>query len=245
VLLTGSRLKISNGFSIRIFAVRKVYFFSAFALVALVCATSAQASFVFPVNNTGREFGLGDNDTNWKVAFSGATSVPTTDPSLTFADSFVANPRPATWVANSDDSKWVSPTVNQTLAPGNGNLPGFYYYKTTFNLGALAPSTANFTFRWATDNSARLFLNGHDFSPPFTTPNSGFSNFSSVQTVNSNFVSGVNTLVIRVRNITNQISPTGLRFEFLSTSAVPEPASAALFMIGLPAIGMVFRGRRS
>jgi hypothetical protein len=219
---------------------KKLFICLAFAAICSISASSVQAAFVFAVNNTGLG-AVETEDSNWKYAFS-ATEVSTTDPSLTFANSIVSNPRPVNWVANSATSKWVSPTADQSF-PGPGNPPGWYYFQTTFNLTGFDPSTASFNFRWATDNSATLFLNG--VSTGFTRPDSAFSSFTSALTVNTGFVSGLNTLTLKVLNSGDSNSPTGARFEFLSTSAVPEPASAALFLLGVPAIGLVFRGRRA
>lgn len=97
------------------------------------------------------------------------------------------------WLPNDGASKWIS-VVNPGTTSING---GGYGYRTTFSLAGFIPSTAQLTFSVAIDNAmTNVFLNGLATGQAFA----GFAGFSSPFTVNSGFVSGVNTLEFGTEN---------------------------------------------
>jgi len=115
------------------------------------------------------------------------------------------------WVyPNGPSSKWISPRADQ--ATPNYNTQGDYTYRTTFDLTGLDPSTASLSGWGAADNSAVVKLNGVQLATigGFGSP----TNFS----LNSSFVSGVNTLDFIVNNAGSSGSPTGLRVEVSGTA---------------------------
>ncbi len=117
------------------------------------------------------------------------------------------------WVANDSNSKWIGPRRDAGTSPYNA--PGSYTYRTTFDLTGFNAATAVLTGRWATDNSGSIRLNGATVG----TSSNTFDVFTAF-TINTGFVSGVNTLEFVVDNWTTPPSPTGVRVE-ISGTAVP------------------------
>lgn len=122
-----------------------------------------------------------------------------------------------------------------------GGFLGNYTYATTFDLTGFDPLTAVLTGSAAADDSANIYLNGLRIGD--------ITGFTSLQffSVNSGFVSGVNTLEFQVFNING---PTGIDVSSLRvtarsvSSAVPEPATWALMLFGFGAVGTSMRRKR-
>jgi hypothetical protein len=137
------------------------------------------------------------------------------------------------WISNGPNSKWIAPRVDA----GNGNAPGTYTYRTTFDLTAFNPATAVLTGQFAADNSAIVKLNGVAVgisSPGFTT----FTPF----TIRTGFVAGLNTLDFVVTNDGSFANPTGLRVEISGSATVrlTPPSSTgtiAIFNTGVVSAG--------
>ncbi|MGH9719434.1 MAG: malectin domain-containing carbohydrate-binding protein [Bryobacteraceae bacterium] len=121
------------------------------------------------------------------------------------------SPIGAYWLAWGPQSNWIGPQA----AAANGNPPGTYTYRTTFDLTGLDPTTAGLTGNFASDNNASIRLNGAPAGP-----NSLSSSAYTPFTINSGFVAGVNTLDFVVVNGGPLANPTGLRVE-ISGSASP------------------------
>jgi len=143
------------------------------------------------------------------------------------------------WYGDNSLSQWIGP--NDPILSG---AVGDYVYRTTFDLSGLDQTSASLKFRWATDDvGSNVVING--VSTGLSAP---WANFSGWQTINSNFVAGINTLDFKVNN---SGGPTGLRVEFdhqLSqatavVSSVPEPETLAMMMMGLAMMGVVRRRR--
>jgi len=183
--------------------------------------------------------------------------VTSPDPSFPGPASFVVTPitRPcpdpsgqACWLADGPDSKWISARAD-TWTSGNG-IAGNYDYQLSFDLTGFDPSTAFIAGQWATDNEAGpIRLNGG--STGSTTGPTDFSFFTPF-TISSGFVAGVNTLDFPVVNdvVSFPVNPTGLRVEFLSSSAtpvlatsVPEPTTLMLLTLALAGLTVSRRGK--
>ena len=188
------------------------------ALLALATLPAAAASFT--VQNSGGA-AEGSIDPNWLL--SGGTAYVTIDGQFPFPP----------WLANSVSASWISPHSSYASA-SDYEAVGPYIYSTTFDLTGLNPGTATLSFVVADDDALTdVRLNG--VSQGIT--HDSLSAFSSLFTINSDFVAGINTIEFVTNNGGSSPTPTGLRGEFSSVSAdlvseVPEPSSIALLGFG-------------
>ena len=111
------------------------------------------------------------------------------------------------WLSQSDTSKWIAPTPNQSY-PGATpcNEQGTYVWRTTFTLSAAEVASFKLNGGWAADNSGpdvRLNDNSLGISTPSYSVLNPF-------TIESGFVAGTNTLDFEVKDIG---CPNGLRVE--------------------------------
>ena len=142
-------------------------------------------------------------------------------------------------------SAWISNANPVTVFPGN-NYNHVITYQLQFNLGTLNPGSAQLAGLIEADNSARVLLNGVDIGGQ-ATPNQGgpypsnnFRRFTAFG-VNSGFINGLNTLTFEVHDFG---SVQGLRVANLIGTAVPEPGSWAMMMLGFGAVASQVRRRR-
>lgn len=149
------------------------------------------------------------------------------------------------WLNNTPTSKWIAPRFNTQSAFGAAGAAGDYVYRLTFDLTGLDPSTAVLTGDWATDNAGLdILLNGVPTGNANATQFGSFTAFSIP--AGSPFVAGVNTLDFQLNN--SAVGYTGLHVQFTTATAdvlVPEPATAALGLLGLGALGAGLRRRRA
>lgn len=199
------------------------------AVLALSSMVSAHADTITGLVNTGTG-ASGTQDTNYVL---NGTSNGYVTANGTF-------PLAGNWLANTDTSKWITPSQNQGQS-FDATSNGTYIWTLTFNLSGYNPATASFSGQFAADNSATVSLNGNTIGT-----SNGFSSFSSFA-ASSGFVAGTNVLSFVVTNLAqNGGNPTGLRAEFLASSvtAVPEPETYAMLLAGLGLMGVVARRRK-
>lgn len=169
------------------------------------------------------------------------------------------------WLANTTTSKWLSITADQSAgaqpsstSPANlQNIP--YKYTLTFDLTGFNPATqiASITGQWASDNSAKMFLNGVKVAGIGVAPTFDVWHSFAFDSTQFSFVSGLNTLEFDVINLYPPppfdpviANPTGLRVEIsgvVTNIPTPEPASFALAgtgVLGLGAFGLRRRLKR-
>jgi hypothetical protein len=234
---------------------------SAVALSAPASAATILGLFNTGVNNAGQVLAAGATEqhyviTKTNVAVNGNSNIPLQNVLRTPK---VTNNAPA-WSANDAIGSAGSSWITQSLSALGNNRPGksgpnkpagttpsganIYDYTLQFNLGTLTPGSASISGVLQADNFAEVYLNGIlvDGQPPVNAPGivQYFRRFSTFSTNNA-FVAGLNTLTFRVYDY-GAIS--GLRVGELVGSAVPEPATWAMMLLGFGAVATQARRRR-
>jgi PEP-CTERM motif len=148
------------------------------------------------------------------------------------------------WLPNTLTSQWITPSTNAAQSY-DMTSNGFYNYSLSFNiLPSQNPLTAGFTGQFAVDDRVTaITLNGTTLFSGSEGSNSAWTDFSA----SSGFLSGSNTLTFTVENIgLSGSNPTGLNVDFLtsSVSAVPEPSTWLMMILGFAGVGFL-RYRRS
>lgn len=169
------------------------------------------------LNGSGIPLLSGEPDPHYQVAFSADLSA--VGPEALVVDSISA---PPTWLINSSESQWISPTSS----PGSLVSRGRYVYYTTFDMTGLDPGTARIQGKVAVDNSITyLLINGVRNS----VPSAGFDQLSSFEAM-SGFVPGRNVIVFDTENLSgpfNSKSSGGIRVELTGQAApMGAPGSA-------------------
>lgn len=213
--------------------------------VFFMAASGSQAAVITGLYNTGVDAsgialagpdgtpGAGATDTHYVVT---ATDIDTP-----VNANAVTYKHPA-YVPNSPTSSWISNSADGN--PGLGNVT----FETTFKL---VGSTAGVSISglWGVDNSAEIFLNGHDTGIGLVF---GFPAFEQLHpfTINTTawfLADAVNTLSFVVNDAG---PPLGLRVDGLTSAAgaigaVPEPSTWAMMILGFAGIGfMTYRRRK-
>jgi hypothetical protein len=149
------------------------------------------------------------------------------------------------WAPNTTTSQWITPSTN---AADSYNMAsnGIYTYSLSFNiLSTQNPLTASFAGQFAVDDRVtQIMLNGTTLFSGSEGSDSSWTDFSA----SSGFLSGLNTLTFTVENIgLSGSNPTGLDVNFLTSnvSAVPEPATWLMMILGFAGVGFLGYRRRT
>jgi hypothetical protein len=125
------------------------------------------------------------------------------------------------WLPDSDTSKWLAPSANQSYPGANPcNNAGTYVYRTTFDLTGRDPSALRIDGKWAADNSG-VAVRLNNVSLGITAP--GYNPLSPF-TISSGFVAGKNTLDFEILDTG---CPNGLRVELTATFVTDASADAS------------------
>ena len=136
------------------------------------------------------------------------------------------------WLGDNIYSTWVTPAADTNGPEGN------FLFEVPFDLAGLDPSTVEIYGRWASDNDGiDILLNGAPTGNPTTNQFAEWTDFTLSGATGEIFAPGANTLTFHVFNQPAGPNPVGVRFEFLSATAmIPEPSVAGLFALGIPAL---------
>ena len=220
--------------------------------ISLGTAAPASAAAIMGLFNTGVDasgnvLAPGQAEQHYVIDAStnGALSLPNT-PTVATSTSWSAND-----AAGAPGSSWISPFTDANgVATKSTSFPSnfTYDYNLTFSLGSLSAASAMITGAVQSDNFVEILLNGMALAtqpqPPVPSPGSVayFRTFSAFGTAGG-FQSGTNTLTFRVTDF-GVIS--GLRVSDLVGTAVPEPATWAMLIVGFGLVaGQIRRRRRS
>jgi hypothetical protein len=186
--------------------------------------------------------GPGPTDANWSItAYSGTDP---TVPEFTAAPgpAFIAVDTPGTfpftaWAQPIAGSQWITPTSNpaQSFDPSSN---GFYTYTETFKAAAGTVVKGSYL----TDNTVvDIFLS--PIGGSIVNSGGGFTNPASTFAFAPLAQTGTYTLNFVVENFAqNGGNPTALD---VSVSAVPEPATWAMMILGFMGIGFLAYRRKS
>ena len=196
-------------------------------------------------------------DLNWGVSFTndGTHTTPgstfVAQPCGPFSDCGAAPPTFPfnAWTAASGGFAWISPfTANTNSLPSAG---GEYDYTETFSLAGIG-SGAEITGTWATDNCLMgIYINGNLVQGTGTcTTGNNFSTTTAFDFTTFFNYGGSNTITFKTYSVNSTApNPAGLLVQVTAatgnTSGVPEPATFFGVGLGLAAVGLAYRRRRS
>ena len=160
------------------------------------------------------------------------------------------------WIGGSSNAGANGATWITQFNPGTLNIPeGETYFQLVFDMGditQLATRALSGTF-WADNSVLEIFLNGNVIGGTLAGGAGGTfqGGGTSFGTTNASFFNnGANTLKFRIKNDgpteapgTTGTNPAGLLVSGIA-SAIPEPGTWMLMMLGLGAVGFSMRRRQ-
>lgn len=203
----------------------------AIASAALACACGATANAASPLAYTLTGlYNTGVDDSGAKLADFGATDThyvlngDVAGSPVTFQDGAYAVAPDAVFIAAQADGGYTAqPNIYKLTFTASGDL-----------------SSAALSGEWAVDNFGTIDLNGHQIS---SIPDNGtFGTLLGFSAPSADFLPGANTLEI---NVGDSGPPSAFIISGLQAgvSAVPEPATWAMTILGLFGVGAMLRRR--
>jgi hypothetical protein len=196
-------------------------------------ATSAMAATTVDIKTgTPAETGL-----NWLI--NGAAAVTPSNIHL----NWYSGGAPAGQNGNVDGARWITPNADGTL-----NQPvGTVTYSTIFTLSQIATAatlTGNF---WSDNRVTQILLNGIAIYNNGSSASQFGGGTGVPLNISTNLLAGANTLSFLVQNDSGTggpgSNPAGLRVSAVF-SAVPEPGTWMLMLLGFGAVGFSMRRRQ-
>jgi hypothetical protein len=210
---------------------------TAFALALGAVAATMTPSAAYAVTNVA----IGTN-ANWQISGPGGVPLTTRVPT--------ASERPSVWAPNQPGSVWISPDLGDGAAfPNQGSSPAGLYNFRGFILLSDVGNEQTWGGTWWADNIVRrIIVNGTEVFSNLAG-SSGAQEFRGAGTgflfTDSVWVNGENIVEFEVENGAGLSgNPLGLQVNSL-LSAVPEPGTWMLMILGLGAVGFVMRRREA
>lgn len=184
--------------------------------VLLLCTVAEAAPvpglFNTGVDNNGVALSDGAVDPHYKL-------VASSDPAFPGPNAYASWPIAAGyWLANTAQSRWIGPAMNEGYPSGAPSHPGGpYTFRLSFDLTGFDTTSVQVSGGWCADNSGSMQLNGH--AAGAATP--GYGSLTPF-TITTGFKSGINTLDFISTNISGGgANPTAVRVQGLAGTATP------------------------
>lgn len=211
---------------------------TAFALTVAAVAATMTPTAAYAVTDVP----IG-TDASWSITGPGST--PLTTRVVTDSE------RPGTWAPNQPGSLWISPDLGGGASFGNGqgtSPAGLYNFRGFVTLSNVGDVQTWSTTWWADNIVRRILVNGTEIYSN-SAGSGGAQEFvgAGISAIFTNpvWVNGQNSVVFEVENGSGLSgNPLGLQVNGL-LSAVPEPGTWMLMILGLGAVGFAMRRRQT